>query len=89
MTRSHHRVRDVMTTSVVTVDKMTPYKEIAARMAKHKISAVPVLILGRHVAGVVSEADLWTFREQITTTQARFISSRSRRAMTRGRRRQP
>ena len=47
-----------MTTSVVTVDKMTPYKEIAARMAKHKISAVPVVILGRHVAGVVSEADL-------------------------------
>ncbi len=56
--RSHHRVRDVMTTSVVTVDKMAPYKEIAARMAKHKISAVPVVILGRHVAGVVSEADL-------------------------------
>ena len=56
--RWHHRVRDVMTTSVVTVDKMTPYKEIAARMAKHKISAVPVVILGRHVAGVVSEADL-------------------------------
>jgi len=27
-------------------------------MAEHKISAVPVLILGRHVAGVVSEADL-------------------------------
>ena len=56
--RWHHRVKNVMTTSVVTVDKMTPYKEIAARMAKHKIGAVPVLILGRHVAGVVSEADL-------------------------------
>ena len=27
-------------------------------MAKQKISAVPVLILGRHFAGVVSEADL-------------------------------
>ena len=47
-----------MTTSVVTVDRTTPYREIAARMADHKISAVPVLILGRHVAGVVSEADL-------------------------------
>ena len=47
-----------MTTSVLTVDKMTPSKEIAARMAKPKLSAVPVLILGRHVAGVVSEADL-------------------------------
>ena len=47
-----------MTTSVVTVDRMTPYKEIAVRMAEHKISAVPVLALGRHVTGVVSEADL-------------------------------
>jgi len=47
-----------MTTSVVTVDRVTPYKEIAVLMAEHKISAVPVLVLGRHVAGVVSEADL-------------------------------
>ena len=56
--RWHERVRDVMTTFVVTVNRMTPYKEIAVQMAEHKISAVPVLILGRHVAGVVSEADL-------------------------------
>jgi CBS-domain-containing membrane protein len=56
--RWHERVRDVMTTSVVTVDRMTPYKEITVLMAEHKISAVPVLFLGRHVAGVVSEADL-------------------------------
>ena len=56
--RWHHRVRDVMTTSVVTVDRVTPYKKIAVLMAEHKISAVPVLILGRHVAGVVSESDL-------------------------------
>ena len=47
-----------MSTSVVTVDRITPYKEIATLLAKHHISAVPVLILGRHVAGVVSEADL-------------------------------
>jgi CBS domain-containing protein len=47
-----------MTTSVVTVGRMTPYKEIAALLAEHKISAVPVLSVGRHVAGVVSEADL-------------------------------
>jgi CBS-domain-containing membrane protein len=47
-----------MTTSVVTVDRITPYKEIATLMAEHRVSAVPVLILGRHVAGVVSEADL-------------------------------
>jgi len=56
--RWRQRVWDVMTTKVITVDRITPYKEIAALLAKHKISAVPVLMLGRHVAGVVSEADL-------------------------------
>jgi CBS domain-containing protein len=56
--RWHHRVRDVMTTSVATVDRITPYKEIVSVLAKHKVSAVPVLTMGRHVAGVVSEADL-------------------------------
>jgi CBS domain-containing protein len=56
--RWRQRVRDVMTTKVMTVDRITPYKEIATILAKHKISAVPVLMLGRHVAGVVSEADL-------------------------------
>ena len=56
--RWHHRVRDVMTTPVITVDRITPYKEIAGLLAKHHISSVPVLVLGRHVAGVVSEADL-------------------------------
>jgi CBS domain-containing protein len=56
--RWHQRVRDVMTTSVITVDRITPYKEIATLLTKNKISSVPVLILGRHVAGVVSEADL-------------------------------
>jgi CBS domain-containing protein len=53
-----HRVRDVMTTSVVTVDRITPFKEIAGLLAHHKISAVPVLAMGRKVVGVVSEADL-------------------------------
>lgn len=47
-----------MTTSVITVDRITPYKEIATLLTKNKISSVPVLILGRHVAGVVTEADL-------------------------------
>jgi CBS domain-containing protein len=58
-----HRVRDVMTTSVITVDRITPFKEIAALLADHKISAVPVLSMGRKVAGVVSEADLLRMEE--------------------------
>ena len=67
--RQHHgrwqqRVRDVMTTPVVTVELRTPYKRIAALLAQHQISAVPVLVLGRHVAGVVSEADLLSAQER-------------------------
>ncbi len=62
--RWHHRVVDVMTTSVVTADRHTPFKEIAIRMTEHNISAVPVLVLGRHVAGVVSEADLLSVQDK-------------------------
>jgi len=47
-----------MATSVVTVDRATPYKEIARLLAEDRISGMPVLKLGREVAGVVTEADL-------------------------------
>ena len=53
-----------MTTSVVTVNLRAPYKRIAALLAQHQISAVPVLVLGRHVAGVVSEADLLSAQDR-------------------------
>jgi CBS domain-containing protein len=52
------RVDDVMATSVVTVDRATPFKEIARLLAEHRISGMPVLKMGREVAGVVTEADL-------------------------------
>lgn len=52
------KVSDVMTTSVVTVDRITPYKEIARLFAAHRISGVPVIMMGRVVVGVVTEADL-------------------------------
>ena len=47
-----------MTTSVVTVDRITPYQEIARLLTEHKIGGVPVLMMGRQVAGVVTESDL-------------------------------
>jgi CBS domain-containing protein len=62
--RAHSRVRHVMTTDVVTVDQITPFKEIARLLVEHHISAVPVLRLGRHVSGVVSEADLIAARDK-------------------------
>jgi CBS domain-containing protein len=53
-----------MTASVITVDRITTYKEIATLMVEHQVSAVPVLTMGRHVAGVVSEADLLNVADQ-------------------------
>lgn len=52
------RVSDVMTTAVVTVDRLTSYKEITRLLTEHRISGLPVLKMGREVVGVVTEADL-------------------------------
>jgi CBS domain-containing protein len=52
------RVRDVMTTKVVTVDRLTAFSDIVRLLTEHRISGVPVVRMGRRVAGVVSEADL-------------------------------
>ena len=54
----HSLVKDLMTTPVVTVEPSAPFKEIVARLAEHRVSAVPVVDDGRRVLGVVSEADL-------------------------------
>jgi CBS domain-containing protein len=58
MMRNLLTVGDVMTTDVVTVTEDTPFKAIAATMAEHHISAVPVRSVYGGVAGVVSETDL-------------------------------
>jgi CBS domain-containing protein len=55
---SHQKVRDVMTTDVVTVPAEMPFKELAALLDQREISALPVLGPGGQVAGVVSEVDL-------------------------------
>jgi CBS domain-containing protein len=54
----HSLVKDLMTTPVVTVEPTTPFKEIVARLAQHRVSAVPVVDNDQRVLGVVSEADL-------------------------------
>jgi CBS domain-containing protein len=58
------RVRDVMTKKVVTVDRLSPFSEIVRLLTEHRISGVPVLMMGRHVAGVVSEADLLKLEDE-------------------------
>jgi CBS domain-containing protein len=79
------RVRDVMTATVVTVDRITPYKEVARVLAEDRISGVPVLKMGREVVGVVTEADL--LREQAST--ARRLRSSARRSWRPGGSRPP
>jgi CBS-domain-containing membrane protein len=93
--RLHSRIRDVMTTQVVTVDRITPFKEIAELIVEHKISGVPVLGLGRKVVGVVTEGDLidardpragkrrdWTGLHRYDTDQARYLRLTAEQLMT-------
>ncbi len=56
--RGRWRVIDVMATDVVTVDRATPYKQVARMLAEHDVSALPVLSGGGRVLGMVSEADV-------------------------------
>jgi len=67
-----------MTTSVVTVDRITSYQEIDRTLARHKISGVPVLKMGRHVVGVVSESDLLAAEDK-KVRQARLDAQSPRR----------
>jgi CBS domain-containing protein len=71
-------VSDVMTTSVVTVDRVTPYQQIVGLLAEHEISGVPVLMMGRLVAGVVTESDLLA-AEDVTAREARLNAESPRR----------
>jgi CBS domain-containing protein len=51
-------VKDIMTAKVIWVSKGASFQEMAAAFGKYRVSAFPVLDEGRHVIGVVSEADL-------------------------------
>lgn len=53
-------VKDVMTTHVVAVHATATFKEMAARLREHRVSAFPVVDEVGKVIGVVSEADLLT-----------------------------
>jgi CBS-domain-containing membrane protein len=57
-------VSDVMTAPVVTVGRLTPYKEIARLLTRHQISGLPVVLVDQRVAGVISEADLVAARDK-------------------------
>jgi len=52
------RVKDVMTTDVVSVRETAEYKDIVSVLRELHVSAFPVLDEADHLVGVVSEADL-------------------------------
>jgi CBS domain-containing protein len=76
------RVSDMMTPSVVTADRFTPYQEIDRLLTERRISGVPVLEEGRIVVGVVSEADLLAAEDE-TARQSRLSSALGRRRLLR------
>jgi CBS domain-containing protein len=81
--RSHRggrwRVRDVMSTEVVTVGKPTSYKEVARLMTEHKVNALPVVTKSGRLIGVVSEADVLRKEERRFRRLASGLSGRARR----------
>jgi CBS-domain-containing membrane protein len=52
------RAMDVMTSEVITVDEEATVQAVATLLAKHGISAVPVVDIQNRVIGMVSEGDL-------------------------------
>jgi CBS domain-containing protein len=60
-----------MTTDIVAFDRITPFKQIAWLLVQHQINGAPVLGLGRHVAGVVTEGDLIAARDKHAGQQRR------------------
>jgi CBS domain-containing protein len=53
-------VKDVMTTSVVSIKKDASFREMAAALREYRVSAFPVVDTDGEVIGVVSEADMLT-----------------------------
>ncbi len=70
------RVRDVMTTEAITVDKRATGTTMARLMSEHQINALPVLTGGRRVAGVVSEADLLRTQQRLGGRRGRLFGRR-------------
>jgi CBS domain-containing protein len=53
-------VKDIMTTRVIWVRKDASFRDLAAALHKHRVSAFPVLDEAGKLIGVVSEADMLT-----------------------------
>ncbi|MEU7580123.1 CBS domain-containing protein [Streptomyces sp. NPDC041068] len=54
----HSKIGSVMTDEVVSAQYGTPFKDVARRLAEHRISGLPVIDADDKVIGVISETDL-------------------------------
>jgi CBS domain-containing protein len=72
-------VKDLMTVRARTVGPDAGFKEMVEVMARHGISALPVVDEQGLVLGVVSEADLLLKEERAELQEAHFFESSSRR----------
>jgi CBS domain-containing protein len=52
------KAKDIMTRVVVTVGPKASVQEVAALMARHRISGIPVIAADNRLLGIVSEGDL-------------------------------
>jgi CBS domain-containing protein len=66
------RVKDLMTSEVLTVRTGTPLKDAAALLAQHRISGLPVVDDQRRVLGVLSEGDI-LYKESETREHRSFL----------------
>ena len=72
------RVKDVMTTDVVSVRETAEYKDIVTVLRELHVSGFPVLDEADHLVGVVSEADL-LLKEAGQEALGGYLSSSARR----------
>ncbi len=77
------KVKDVMTTEVVTVREETPFKEIVYVLLRTGVGAVPVLDSTGQVRGVVSESDLLAKEADPTAFEESHPLERHRRRVER------
>ncbi|MDF6022472.1 CBS domain-containing protein [Streptomyces sp. JH34] len=75
--RTPHRVKDVMTQTVVAVGLDARFKEIVEAMNQWQVTAVPVLEGEGRVVGVISEADLM-LKEELRDEDATMIGQGKR-----------
>jgi CBS domain-containing protein len=68
------KVKDVMTTEVLTVREDTPFKEVVDLLVEHRISGVPVVDGDGKLLGIVTEADL-VCKEAFDLRQRRPLSA--------------